>query len=250
MTFQIPTERRDLVVMAKVAEQCERYDEMLVCMKKLVSFHPVLSLEEKNLLSVAYKNVIGARRAPWRILSTLEQKSAGETSQNQIIRDFKQRMVAEIAAVCTDIFKLLEEFLIPGAEDDESKVFYYKLKGDYHRYFVEVDKNIEQRNAAKESYANATKHASNLKESSPIRLGLALNFSVFHYEIQEEPEVGFSMAKKAFDAALPQLESLEDDDYRESATIMSLLRDNLNTWADVLGIVADDKQDDMEVEDC
>jgi len=236
-----------------VAEQCERYDEMLVCMKKVVKMQPVLSLEEKNLLSVAYKNVVGARRAPWRTLAALEQKAVRDTAQLAIIRQMKDRMEVEIAEVVNDLLKLTIE-LIKNAADAESKVFYFKLQGDYHRYHVEVlpanATAAQATAAAEEAYKQATAIASaELPVCSPIRLGLALNFSVFLYEIRKAMEDGYEMAKGAFEAAIPKLDDLKDDDYRESATIMSLLRDNLNTWADALNI-APDKGDDMAMEDC
>jgi len=68
------TEREDCVYKAKLAEQAERYDEMVEAMKKVAGLDVELSVEERNLLSVAYKNVIGARRASWRIISSIEQK--------------------------------------------------------------------------------------------------------------------------------------------------------------------------------
>ncbi len=70
------SERQKHVYLAKLAEQAERYDEMVAEMQKVVKDDPAsgLSDEERNLLSVAYKNIIGARRASWRILSSLEEK--------------------------------------------------------------------------------------------------------------------------------------------------------------------------------
>jgi 14-3-3 protein epsilon len=250
MSFQIPNDRRGLIVMAKVAEQCERYDEMLVCLKRLIKLSPTLTLEEKNLLSVAYKNVVGARRAPWRTLQAFEQKAKSDS-----VVQFKARMEAEIGEICNDIFTNLTERLIPNAADDESRVFYYKLKADYHRYYVEVlDPQSAvakgQRAAARAAYTEAVKYSSTLKASSPIALGLMLNFSVFHYEIEKEQMAGYEMAQDAFNKAFPHLDSLEEEDYRESATIMSLLRDNLNTWADALGVKPDNAENDMQVEDC
>lgn len=255
MSFEIPADRRGLIVMAKVAEQCERYDEMLVCLKRLIKVNAVLSLEEKNLLSVAYKNVVGARRAPWRTLAALESKAEKGTGRYANIVAFKERMESEIGEICNDIFVNLTDRLIPAASDDESRVFYYKLKADYHRYYVEVLNPSSpiaaaQRAAARDAYVKAVSHAQTLKPSSPIALGLMLNFSVFHYEIEKEQQAGYEMAKAAFDKAYPELDSLEDDDYRESATIMSLLRDNLNTWAEALNIKPEGGEGEMEVEDC
>jgi 14-3-3 protein epsilon len=81
------------------------------------------------LLSVAYKNVIGSRRASWRILSSIEQKeeSKGNDTQVAIIKDYRQKVETELKDVCTDILKVLDESLIPKSQAGESKVFYYKM---------------------------------------------------------------------------------------------------------------------------
>ena len=71
-------DREDRVFMAKLAEQAERYDEMLDSMKSVAAYDTELTVEERNLLSVAYKNVIGARRASWRIISSIESKEEGK----------------------------------------------------------------------------------------------------------------------------------------------------------------------------
>ena len=76
-------DREDRVYMAKLAEQAERYDEMLESMKSVATYDTELTVEERNLLSVAYKNVIGARRASWRIISSIEAKEEG-TNENQV----------------------------------------------------------------------------------------------------------------------------------------------------------------------
>lgn len=248
-TFSLPADRESLVLIAKTAEQCERYDEMLVCMKRVIKASPVLNFEEKNLLSVAYKNVIGARRAPFRTLASLEAKSEKGARHYELLKEYKLRLEAEIGEICGDIFDILEKHLIPNSEDDESKVFYLKMKADYHRYFVEVNNSAEQTKLALDTYSQAMTFANSLSVSSPIRLGLALNFSVFYYEIKKMPEVGYELAKRTFEDALHELERLSDEDYRESATIMSLLQENLGTWSEVLNQKTGEDEG-MAVEDC
>ena len=248
-SFSLPADRDSLIILTKTAEQCERYDEMLVCMKRVIRASPVLNIEEKNLLSVAYKNVIGARRAPFRTLASVEQKSERGNRQYDLLKEYKARLEAEIGEICADIFELLEKHLVPNATDDESKVFYLKMKADYHRYFVEVNNSAEQTRLALETYTQAMSYSGCLPVSSPIRLGLALNFSVFYYEIKKMPDVGYDLAKKTFEEALPELERLNDDEYRESATIMSLLRENLSTWSEALQ-APKGADEGMAMEDC
>jgi 14-3-3 protein epsilon len=59
---------------------------------------------------------------------------------------------------------------------------------------------------------------------------LALNFSVFYYEILNSPDRACHLAKQAFDDAIAELDSLSEESYRDSTLIMQLLRDNLTLW--------------------
>lgn len=88
-----------------------------------------LTVEERNLLSVAYKNVIGARRASWRIVSSIEQKEESKGHEVQVtkIKGYRNKIENELYEVCNDILQLLKEHLIPSAQDGEAKVFYYKM---------------------------------------------------------------------------------------------------------------------------
>ena len=103
---------------------------MVQAMKRVAMLHTELSVEERNLLSVAYKNVIGSRRASWRIISSLEQKEereGGAGSQLEIIRGYRGEIERELKAISVDILQLLSEHLIPTAVSTESQVFYYKM---------------------------------------------------------------------------------------------------------------------------
>lgn len=99
---------------------------MVDCMKKLASQKGDLEIEERNLLSVAYKNVIGARRASWRVLSSLE-KNQNDAAKTAIIKKYREKVEKELKDICQDILGLLEESLIKNAKDTESKVFYKKM---------------------------------------------------------------------------------------------------------------------------
>ncbi|XP_076364743.1 14-3-3 protein epsilon-like [Tachypleus tridentatus] len=123
------TEREDKVYEAKLAEQAERYDEMVEAMKYVASLDIELTVEERNLLSVAYKNVIGARRASWRIISSIEQKeeNKGNEGKLEMIHQYRIKVENELREICQDILDVLDKHLIPAANSGESKVFYYKM---------------------------------------------------------------------------------------------------------------------------
>jgi len=241
-------DREDNVYMAKLAEQAERYDEMVEAMKKVATMDVELTVEERNLLSVAYKNVIGARRASWRIISSIEQKEESKNESKPRVdqmKSYRSNVEEELKKICDDILDVLEKHLIPSSTTGESKVFYYKMKGDYHRYLAEFATSAERKDAAENSlvaYKAASDIATNeLPPTHPIRLGLALNFSVFYYEILNSPERACRLAKAAFDEAIAELDTLSEESYKDSTLIMQLLRDNLTLWtSDVQG---DDKPD-------
>jgi len=249
-------DREDNFYKAKLAEQAERYDEMVESMKKVASMDVELTVEERNLLSVAYKNVIGARRASWRIISSIEQKEENKGAEDklELIRNYRNQVEKELKDICSDILSVLEKHLIPSATTGESKVFYYKMKGDYHRYLAEFATGNDRKEAAENSLM-AYKAASDiamteLPPTHPIRLGLALNFSVFYYEILNSPDRACRLAKAAFDDAIAELDTLSEESYKDSTLIIQLLRDNLTLWtSDMQGDGEADGEPKAEVAD-
>lgn len=247
------TEREDKVYKAKLAEQAERYDEMVEAMKTVAGLDVELTVEERNLLSVAYKNVIGARRASWRVISSIEQKEEGKAGggNTPMVKTYRDQVEKELRDICQDILDVLDKHLVPSSTTGESKVFYYKMKGDYHRYMAEFTTANDRKEASENSmvaYKAASDIAMNeLPPTHPIRLGLALNFSVFYYEILNSPDRACRLAKAAFDDAIAELDTLSEESYKDSTLIMQLLRDNLTLWtSDMQGDVANDKGDGEE----
>jgi 14-3-3 protein epsilon len=242
--------------MAKLCEQAERYDEMVDHMGNVAKMDVELTVEERNLLSVAYKNVIGARRASWRIVSSIEQKeeNKGNAKQVEMIKGYRGTIEGELNKTCSDILTILTDNLIPSSTSGESKVFYYKMKGDYHRYLAEFQAG-EQRKASTEDALTSYKAASEiavteLPPTHPIRLGLALNFSVFYYEILNSPDRACQLAKQAFDDAIAELDTLSEESYKDSTLIMQLLRDNLTLWtSDMQDEAEGGGEGDLQVED-
>jgi len=220
-----------LLELIRLAENSERYEDMCKFIKKLVesksSQGKDLDVEERNLLSVAYKNVVGQKRAAWRTLN-----GGFEDMDEQLIEKYRKLVEDELEGVCKDVLDLLTNFLLKTVtgHNDETEVFYYKMAGDYYRYLAEFREN-DVKSKAKEYYSKAMDIATaNLPETHPTRLGLALNFSVCYYEILKEPEKACELAKKAFDSGIAKLDTLNDASYKDSTLIMQLLRDNLTLW--------------------
>ncbi|KAI7569024.1 hypothetical protein KC316_g12285, partial [Hortaea werneckii] len=95
-------ERESKTFLARLCEQAERYDEMVNYMKEVAKLGGELTVDERNLLSVAYKNVVGTRRASWRIISSIEQKEEAKGSDKHvgIIREYRQKIETELENVC------------------------------------------------------------------------------------------------------------------------------------------------------
>ena len=192
--------RDENIYMAKVCEQTERFEDMLSYMKKVLELDESaeLSVEDRNLLSVAYKNCVGTKRTSWRILDTLEKKEKAKSDNDQkhllLVTEFKKTVEKELDTICKEIIQTLDEVLIANSKEASSKVFYLKMKGDYYRYIAEYSSNSENKDegvpqAAFEAYSKANDIASaEMETTDPIRLGLALNFSVFYYEIRNDPK--------------------------------------------------------------
>jgi 14-3-3 protein epsilon len=228
--------RDKAVYFAKLAEQAERYDEMAEQMEVVGTLPDELSVEERNLLSVAYKNAVGSRRAAWRIITSVEQKekTKGNEEQAKYAKEYCSKVEAELQKICDTILGLLDNNLIPKASNGESKVFYQKMKADYYRYIAEFSDGDSKSKAAENArlaYEDASKVAEkDLVVTHPIRLGLALNYSVFQYEVLQNPDEACKMARTAFEDAIAELDNVAEDSYKDSTLIMQLLRDNLTLW--------------------
>jgi tetratricopeptide (TPR) repeat protein len=225
-------EADQLVYLARVAETAERYDDMCQFVKlivqKFAKDNEGLNVEQRNLLSVAYKNVVGARRASWRMINA-------ETREESLVKVYRGQIESELRAICKEVLVLLDENLLPvvKGKNDESEVFFLKMAGDYYRYLCEFAPQEGNEDKAREHYAQAMDIAKDhLAPTHPTRLGLALNYSVCFYEILKDKKAACDLAKEAFDSAIEKLDTLggDSDEYRDSTLIMQLLRDNLTLW--------------------
>jgi len=223
----------DLLGAAKIAEVAERYEDMCKFLRKLVeikcSSKEVLAIDERNLLSVAYKNVVGTKRQSRRILSEGQLDM-----EKDMIDKYRGIVEAELDAVCNEVLDLLVKTTAVARDSADSKedlIFYLKMSGDYYRYLSEFRSDNDYQTNAEKFYKEAMQIAEDtLPETHPTRLGLALNYSVCCYEILNQKEQGCNIAKKAFDSAIEKLDTLNDSSYKDSTLIMQLLRDNLTLW--------------------
>jgi 14-3-3 protein epsilon len=219
------------IYLARVAEQCERYDDMIDFLKVLKTKKSDLTVDERNLVSVAYKNEVTTRRSAWRAISTIASNAKYEHYAG-VLKKYNDQIVGEMENICKEVCHLIDSFN-KNAEEAESKVFFNKMKGDYYRYMAEVttgEKLEEFKNSALSSYQQAKKEAEKLMISHPIRLGLALNFSVFYFEIMNQPKEACDLAKDTFENAINSIDDMKEDEYKDAAMILQLLKDNITLW--------------------
>jgi len=223
----------DLFNLAGVAETAERYDDMRQILKILVTKKVAeklsLTIDERNFLSVAYKNVVGSLRQSWRTIS----QGVFESISPEHIQKYREVLEAELEEVCKEAIKLLGMVTTSKTDlDGENKVFLLKMSADYYRYLAEFKDDLSNRENAEKFYKDAFDLATKeLPETHPTRLGLALNYSVCCYEILKKQELACEIAKEAFDSAIEKLDTLNDSSYKDSTLIMQLLRDNLTLWS-------------------
>jgi len=234
-------EVNDLLNAARIAEAAERYKDMCEFLNKLVNLrsgkNEKLSVDERNLLSVAYKNVVGTKRQSWRMLT----QGNFEELDKDTLTAYTGIVEKELDAVCKEAIELLKltTKVVKAIDKEDSDtenikediVFYLKMSGDYYRYLSEFNPTSDHSSTAEKFYDEATNVANDhLPETHPTRLGLALNFSVCCYEILDKKDYACDIAKKAFDSAIEKLDTLNDNSYKDSTLIMQLLRDNLTLW--------------------
>ncbi|KIY42914.1 14-3-3 protein [Fistulina hepatica ATCC 64428] len=232
-------DRHRCLFLAELAGEAERYHDVVAQIKTIIkTIDSRLSVAERNLLSVAYKNITNGLRNSWRVVEGVESSHTLRIEKRQatLIARQRERIQNELADVCRDIVALLDDSLIPVAEAGEESVFYSKMKGDYYRYLAEFahkrdrDKYAElSLSAYKTAYQRAT---STLDPVHPTRLGLALNFSVFFHDVRKSPERACHLAKSAFDDAIAAAEAEPDaEGLKDSLMILQLLKEDLILWA-------------------
>ena len=219
------------IFLARVAEQAERFEDMVDFLSLVLdSKGAEVSSDERNLLSVAFKNLISAKRAACRTIHAIEQNPKYQKYQDALAT-YKSSIESKLTADCQRIIDTINQKVLKKPCEGESKAFFIKMVGDYYRYIAENAKDAllesVKQNALK-AYEEANQIA--LPPCNPIKLGLALNFSVFHYEVMKNHKIACELADKALQEALDKIDELEEDDFRDAKSIIELLKENLTLW--------------------
>ena len=223
--------REEYIYLSRLYEKAEKYPDQFKFINKYVELDPKLSKDERNILGSGYKNIISDKRSSLRIINSLEKRNIYQASY---IKEIKEGIEKELSQILAEVQKILDKFLIPNAIDIENKVFYLKLKADFMRYKCEISygKELEE-NIFKTGkvYKEATDIANKeLNINNSTRLGLALNYSVFYYEIKKAKEEAINIAKNAFDEAMKIIDDLEISKAKDTLLIIQMLKENLISW--------------------
>ena len=221
---------------AHYSEVAERYEDMCEDIYEVVKLakknNQSITINERNMFSSAFKNVLSKLRNSWRILNGEKEKHSND---KQIINEKIDKVAKDILYQTNKALNIIKEYMMVDITNDniQKYIFMKKMVGDYYRYQAEVlsgDKELEVREKAKQSYEEGMAVINQLSATDPVRLGLYLNVSVFQYEIMNDADEACKIAKDGFEKAIGDLDSLNEEHYKDSTLILQLLRDNLTLW--------------------
>ena len=227
---------KEYLFLIKLFRDTENYPDMVKAMNKYIELNPILLKEEKKLLCDAYKNIISDKRNSLHILSNLSLKEElKQTNKINEIAIMKEKIQLELKTIFQDIHSVLDRYLIPNAQDSESKILYMKLKADFFRYhceFAEGEEFEEESNNARNMYKQAFDLAEKeLPLYNEVRLGLILNYSVFEYDIMDNKNEGYEMALKTYNDTMKILDDVEKKRASENLLLIQLIKENINIWS-------------------
>lgn len=214
------------VFMAKVAQECQKNEECVGFMREVINQGRPLSYNERNLISAAYKGIVGPLRDSLRLLQ--------EESHDYDVAASVIEVSEMLSQKCDEVISLIRNTLLPSVTEPEVRIFYIKMIADYFRYKWEgtPDKNrpdVAQK--CKNAYQDAVTLAdTSLPTYHPLRLGLCLNFAVFIYEILGETTEAYELASKAYTEAGTGINQLSPESKEEATHTIELLRENITLW--------------------
>ena len=226
------------IFMARVAEQAERFDDMVDFLKPILRDKGGdFSVEERNLLSVGFKNLIGGKRTAIRTISAIEQNPKYQKFGGAL-QDYKKKIEEELYKDCQNIINMIKNDAMKTQQEAEGKAFFLKMVGDYFRYMAESaagDKLSQARDGALQHYKEAETIARELPAGNPIKLCLALNYSVFYYEVMQDNKQACQLAETALQEAMNKIDDVDEETFRDAKSIIELLKENLTLWKEEEG---------------
>ena len=226
------------IYMALLAQQCSRYEEMFKYLEDLlIKRNKDFSLKEREFLAYGYASYIKTKRKSLHILMAYETKE--KKNDNSIflsyIQEYRNSLESDLTQSCQKIINVLDSLLIKKAENNESKIFYKKLKGDLNRYIAEYAKD-ELRERVMRDGLLAYQDAKNLSKDMPIMnevlLGLYLNMSLFYYEVVNERKNAIKISEECAQKINKEMTGFDKNDEKNKVimALIGLIKENLENW--------------------
>jgi hypothetical protein len=231
-------ENEKKIYLAMLSEQCERYTDMIRYLEELITIKKEeLNFDERNLLSIAYKNYISEIRNAIRVIMAYENKEStrGDSPYLPFIIEYKDKIRQELEKECLNICFKIEKLIMPKLTSKETKVFFGKMKGDYYRYIAEnTEGDVKKKysDLALNTYNETVAEANNLNYKNSEKLGLLLNLSVYYYEVNFNIQQALNLANDTLNKAKEALNGVDEDneEYKDAISIINLLYDNIQMW--------------------
>jgi 14-3-3 protein epsilon len=227
--------REEYIYLSKLYTKAEEYKKVLEFIEEFIKLNPKLDKEELDILSTGFKNMITDKRASWFTLNSLERKEK-KKKKNIVkeIKEVKSHIENELRETCNKLQEIVDKYLLPNNDDDESVVFLYKLKADYFRYICEFAEGKELENNLTKSEEYYKKAFEISEKKLPImncnRVSVGLNYAIFLYEVKKDKKGGFDVAQNIFKESMKFIDDLENSKYRDTLLIIQLLKENIIFW--------------------
>lgn len=229
------------VYISLIAEQAESYKDMRFYLEQYILIRKKdITIDERNLLSVAYKNIFEEIRITIRTVVDIEINESN--SQNNLekyldyIREYREKLEKELVEYCESVVDFIKKNLLPVSTNTESKIFYLKLMGDYYRYIAENLEDRKKKFYAEKSlhhYSEAKDIMNELLSTNHVRLSLILNMSVLYYEVLNNQVTGLQIARSELDLIKQEIDKLDKKDENNVDTfhLIEMIQENLNIWS-------------------
>lgn len=194
-----------------------------------------MTKEMQRVLIGSYSNLIVPLRSSWRKLCQIETEEKVAKKMINEIKIIKENL---IISNCDKFIKMINENILTTKLDDEETALFLKVKADHYRYLAEITQGhqlyINKQNAF-HFYKEAYLKAENFDDLNSTKLNIALNYSVFLYEILNKRINSFFYAKEALYKALRALkncdeEELTNEEMRDTLMIIEVLNRNVEDW--------------------
>ena len=227
--------REEYIYLSKLYTKAEEYKKVLEFIEEFIKLNPKLDKEECDIVSTGFKNMISDKRSSWFTLNSMERKEK-KKKKNTVkeIKEIKSHIENELRETCNKLQEIIDKYLLPNNEEDDTIVFLLKLKADYFRYICEFAEGNEfeyNLNKAEEYYKKAFEIS---EKKLPIincnRVSIGLNYAIFLYEVKKDRMAGFDVAQNIFKESMKFIDDLEKSKFRDTLLIIQLLKENIIFW--------------------